>query len=482
MPLLESCVAFHHNIWLVLAAAGVCVTGCSALLGLFQRAAQASGNQRLGWQVLAATSAGASIWCTHFLAILAYQPGVPVGFDPLLTIASGLAAAFGAGGAFIVALAGRWKGQALFGGALLGLAISTMHYAGMLAYRIDGLVVFSVPMLIASLVLAVVFAAGSLHVAVHGKPRHRRASAVAWLVAAIVGLHFTGMAALRITPLDIAVPDTNGMAVAGLAIAIVGMTVLIVGAGSITYLIDQDLRADASKRMRAMALHDGLTGLPNRSHFRQHLERLLQDAALTPVRIALVAIDLNGLKEINDQFGHATGDAVLKRTSQRLRGALLDGEFVARLGGDEFAVVQVAAEAGSLGDLVERLSGVFAGSVEVDPFRGVVGASLGVAVFPEDAGNVESLVNNADLAMYRAKSDRSAKVYFYERAMDERVRERRKIAAELRAAIANGEIEVHYQVQCAVEGGAIQGFEALARWPRSAEYHILGAVQLLWRG
>lgn len=472
MPFHVSCIAFHYNMWLVFVATCVCATGSWALLGLFQRAALSSGKQRLGWQVIAATSAGASIWSTHFLGMLAYEPGVPVGFDPLLTIGSGLAASLGAFVAFVVASAGRWKGQALLGGALLGAAISAMHYTGMLAYRIEGLVGYSVPVLIASIVLAVVCAAGSLHFAVHGKPKRRRAAGVAWLVAATVGLHFTGMEALRITPLEVAVSASNGVAIAALAFAIVGITVLIVGAGVVTYLIDQDLRADASRRMSVMAMHDGLTGLPNRAHFRQHLERLIDNAAQTSARVALVAIDVNEFKEINDQFGHATGDAVLRRISHRLRNVLRDGEFGARLGGDEFAVVQSAPGGARLDDLIARLSRVFADDVEAELFRGHVGASLGVAVFPEDADDAEGLVNNAVLALYRAKADHSAKVYYYERAMDERVRERRKIAAELRSAIAHNQLEVHYQVQRAVEGGAIQGFEALARWPRGADGYL----------
>ncbi|MDE3177801.1 MAG: EAL domain-containing protein [Pseudomonadota bacterium] len=470
MASIESCFAFEHNLSLVAAAAAVCVFGSWVLLGLIGRAKQAQGMQRLGWETLAATSAGASIWCTHFVAILAYQPGVPIGFDPMLTVASALVASLGAFVAFVVALGGRWRGQALLGGALLGVAISAMHYCGMLAYRVEGIVAWNLPTLIASIAVAMGFGAAGLHLAVHGQRGRAQAYALACLTAAIIGLHFTGMAALRIIALRFEVTATNGMALHALALAILGMTMIIIGAGVVTYLIDQDIRADAYKRMRAMSLRDPLTGLPNRSYLRAHLERQIEDAAIMRGRVALVTIDLNGFKYVNDQYGHFAGDVVLKRVAERLRGALRPQEFGACLGGDEFAVAHLVEDDNSLAGLVERLTAIFAAPVQAQDFETQINASFGIAEFPRDGGGVEALFNNAFLALQRAKADHNAPVCPYDPTMGERVRARRQMASDLRAAIDKGELEVHYQVQTAVEGGAIQGFEALARWPRESGY------------
>jgi len=465
MPFIESCVVLRHNIWLVAAAAGVCALGCWVLVQLVDRAKESEGEQRLGWLMLATTSAGASIWCTHFVAILAYQPGAPVGFDPFLTVASALVATVGAGGAFLVALTGRWRGRAALGGALLGAATSAMHYTGMLAYRVEGIVSWSLPTLVASLVPAVAFAAAGLHTLVHGRPARRKPLAVASLAAAIVGLHFTGMAALRIKPLLIEAPAANREAFAALALAVVGMTLLIVGTGVVSYRMDREIRADAYKRLRRMALHDSLTALPNRSHFRDIVADLI--AAAAGRTVALVAIDIDAFGAVNDQYGQTAGDAVLKEISARLRQALRDGEYCARLGGDEFAVAEATSEADGLDGLIARLKDVFARPIDADAFAGAISASFGVAVYPADAGDVEALINNAYLALHRAKAERGEPVRHYDHTMGDRVRARRQMAADLSAAIASGELQVHYQPQAAVRGGAIVGFEALARWPRA---------------
>jgi diguanylate cyclase len=470
LPSIEGCVAFGHNLWLVLVAAGVCVVGCWVFLGLFERALQAEGRQRAGWQILAAISAGASIWCTHFVAMLAYDSGAPVSYEPRLTIASALVATFGAALALMTATAGRSRAWAPIGGALLGLSIGAMHYSGMLAYRISGLVEWRVPLLVASLAIGVAFGAAGLQVAVRGRMKTRRALAAALLVGAIVGLHFTGMSALKITPLYVESTASNGEAAATLAIAIVGMTLLVVGTGLVSSLIDQDVRADSRKRQRELSRHDGLTKLPNRSFFLEKIDALISSATRAGTNVALIIIDVKGLKVVNDQYGHASGDAVLKQIAERLEKALSPWESGARLGGGEFAVAQISRGRGDVANLAERLASILRDPIIASDFQGKIGVSMGAAIFPEDSADIEGLLNNATLAMHRAKTDQNDEVCFYERSMDEQVRARRRMAADLRTAISNNELEVHYQVQASCETGAVTGFEALARWPRDGGF------------
>jgi diguanylate cyclase (GGDEF)-like protein len=428
---------------------------------------QAAARQRGAWQAMAAISAGASVWCTHFVAILAYDPGVPFAIDPLLTIASGLLATGGAFVSFAVALARRTRASSLIGGALFGLSVGAMHYCGMLAYRVEGIVQWSFAPLWASLAIASGFGAASVSVIVSSGWRRRLPVSVALMVLAIVGLHFTGMSALRITPLLIEPAKSNSEAVAALALAIVAMTALIVATGALSYSLDESVRADAFQRIRAMALHDGLTGLPNRTFFREQLDRLVAEASAKGSSVALATFDLDGFKDVNDQFGHVAGDVVLKRLSERLKLALKSGEFSGRLGGDEFAVAKPYRKAADLDEFVARLANVFAEPLPGDSFARQIGASIGVAMFPKDARDAEGLVNNADLAMYRAKAGTVERVVHYDRSMDERLRARRRLAEELREAIAADGLEVHYQVKYDVKDGGICGFEALARWPRA---------------
>jgi len=143
-----SCVAMEHNLWLVLVAALVCSAGSWATIRLFLRAHEATGLQQVGWHFLTAVCAGSSIWCTHFVAMLAYEPGAPVTFDPVLTIASLFIAIAGTAAGFIAATGHAPRIAPILGGIIVGLAISGMHYTGMAAYHVDGLVEWNMSYLV----------------------------------------------------------------------------------------------------------------------------------------------------------------------------------------------------------------------------------------------------------------------------------------------------------------------------------------------
>lgn len=459
-----SCEVFGHNAWGVLVAAISCLIGCWVQVSLFRRGIVARGLQRLGWQFLGAKAAGLSIWCTHFLVILAYRPGAPVGFDPTLTIASALVAVTGAAVSFGVAMR-RAAWAAAAGGAALGLSIAAMHYFGMMAYRVEGLTTWNAPLVALSVLVACGFGAASLHTAAHGRRPWRRAVATAWLMAGVLGLHFLGIAAFRVAPLILPVAQTNDGAFVALGLAVLGVTSLVVGSAAVSYLLDSDLRAESSLQLREMALRDALTGLPNRAALRLELAHALETAKQQGRSAALVTVDLRDFKDINDHYGETTGDGLLKQFAQRLRALAHEREFVARIGGDKFAIVQAPSGRAALEDLMGRLSARFADATHIEAFSGPLGAHVGAAVFPGDARDVEALVNNAELALARAKAERAPAPCYYEPGMDERARARRKRAAELRAALAENQLELHYQKQVAVSDGALRGFEALARWP-----------------
>ncbi|NYJ14568.1 diguanylate cyclase (GGDEF)-like protein/PAS domain S-box-containing protein [Rhizobium leguminosarum] len=223
-------------------------------------------------------------------------------------------------------------------------------------------------------------------------------------------------------------------------------------------------RLKSEEQVAFLAKHDGLTGLPNRLQFGESVSEEMMIADRVRGNVAVIGIDLDKFKEINDQHGHGTGDKVLVELARRLDEARQEGEFIARFGGDEFAATKRFDELSALHDFIARLEGALTGTVTIDGFEIKTGASLGVAVYPSDAAGVDGLLANADLAMYRAKQSLLQKVCFYEAAMDEHARRRRSLAKDLWASIDRSQLHLHYQVQKSVRTGEITGYEVLLRW------------------
>lgn len=459
------CIGRDHDPWLVLLAVFVCCTGAFAIMQMFGRAQVTGGAHRIAWLFLTAVGAGATIWCTHFVAMLAYRAGVPVRLDPVLTIVSLIAAIAGTSIGFAVAVLRRNLLHSILGGGLVGLAISGMHFTGMAAYRVDGLVEWRPPYVAASVLCSVVFGAAAL-VAIGSRElgRYRIAAGTGLLVTAIATLHFVAMTALRITPLHLSASplEPEQMQALGLATAMVGL--VVIAAGVFAALIDRWTRSDAMERLHHMAMNDSLTGLPNRISFQQELKHQIEVARAAGTQLGVVAIDLNRFKEINDVHGHKAGDQVLTLLAQRMAGQLGRNEMVARFGGDEFVALICFDHRVQLSNFTDRLKGVLEAPLALGTFEARVGASLGVAVYPADASDAEALMNNADLAMYRAKSQRAVLPCFYDAQLDEAIRDRREIANDLRFAIEQGRLELHYQVQTSVTTHEVTGYEALLRW------------------
>jgi diguanylate cyclase (GGDEF)-like protein/PAS domain S-box-containing protein len=226
---------------------------------------------------------------------------------------------------------------------------------------------------------------------------------------------------------------------------------------------------DVTERKRAeatiahMAHHDTLTGLPNRTAFSQCLDATLDQAIVSDDSIAVLSIDLDRFKEINDVFGHPAGDVVLREMGRRLDLAA-QGAFIARLGGDEFIVISANGPQPATAEaLAERLLDTAVEEIDIGGKLLRVGLSMGVAVFPTDAADGTTLLAHADAALYRAKSEARGTIRFFEPDMDKRLRERRLLQQDLRGAIERDELRLHYQPQALIDGTVI-GFEALVRW------------------
>jgi diguanylate cyclase (GGDEF)-like protein/PAS domain S-box-containing protein len=248
------------------------------------------------------------------------------------------------------------------------------------------------------------------------------------------------------------------------------MTVLD-DAGAPQYLIktheDVTDRRQTESRMAHMAYHDGLTDLPNRAAFLQALAQMIEACEGTEEEFAVLSVDLDGLKEINDVFGHATGDKLLIEVARLLQN-LARGGVVARLSGDEFGLIIDGIQPAAGMALAEQLAEALANEFQIDGKSVRTGVTTGISVFPHNGADAASLLLNAGAALFRAKAASRGSISIYDPEMDHQIRDRRVLHQDLSLAIKNGELSLHYQPQAASRQTAasseVIGFEALARW------------------
>ncbi len=223
-------------------------------------------------------------------------------------------------------------------------------------------------------------------------------------------------------------------------------------------------RRRAAAKIEYMAHHDALTGLPNRLQLYQQLQQTLEKKR-QGVHVAVLCLDLDRFKAVNDAYGHPLGDLLLKTVADRLRQCVRETDIVARLGGDEFAIMQAgASQPTDATALASRLVEVVGAPYELCGQQAGVELSIGIALAPGDGLDPDQLLKNADLALYRAKSDGSGLYRFFEPGMDARMQARRTLEIDLRRAIANGEFELFYQPLVDMRTEHVTGFEALIRW------------------
>jgi diguanylate cyclase len=583
------CIVNAHDLRLVGLAAVICALASLTAITLLHHVRKSDGHVRYLWLAVSAITTGFGIWATHFIAMLAFSPGLPSGYNIVLTILSLLAAIILTGLGLIVALSKSLPGAAWIGGVIVGGGIAVLHYTGMAAFEVEGRIVWDPALVVASIALGAIIGGAALWVGLRANSTKWRVYGALLLTVAICSHHFTAMGAVSIIPdptievsksalptswLAVAVALASFaiivLALAGLALdirdrrraeleadrmrglanaaveglivcdgdviatvnnsfaALAGSTVeRVIGTGLAAYFPDEatrlklmgrpnhpvevemrsdqgaavpvelilrpvdfagkphhaiavrDLRArkQAEQHIRFLAHHDALTGLPNRSSFNKKLDQEIEGALACGQRLAVLCLDLDRFKEVNDLFGHAAGDTLLQTFAKCVTGVLDQSQMMARLGGDEFAIILPAIGGPSAaGRVAENILEVLRAENANSATAALVSTSIGIAICPSDASDRQALLSHADTALYRAKMEGRGTYRFFETTMGAEVRERRLLEHDLRHAISRRELRLVYQPQKDIKTGTITGLEALLRWTHATRGEIGPAV------
>jgi diguanylate cyclase (GGDEF)-like protein len=461
---IASWVGDQHNVWTVLAAVLICVSGSLLTMRLFSRVRRTQGLQSWNWLFLSGFVGGLTIWTTHFVSMLAYMlPGM-VGYDPVLTIMSLSIALITTTGGFAVASRNAQSSLVEAGGVIVGIGIAVMHFTGIAAFKASVHVEWDWRYAVAAVFFGAAFGALATSRIARPVSRYCKYGGAAAFMLAVLLTHFTGMAGMTMTmdPTMVPLPE---LIRPSMMVALVCLVMLVVLAlGTSTYIIDRQAGQAAMDRYRQLSLHDPLTNLPNRAAFNDHVSALMRRPNDTTARIAVLCFDLDRFNGINDLYGHAAGDAVLRIVAQRLTMIMSKGQFVARIGGDEFvAFMDGFYVRGNARALAERVIEEVGKPIEWNGQKLAVGCSVGISTDPAKVSDIDDLLAQANVAMGRAKSE-AGSICFYDQSMDEAARKRSALAAEMGEGIRNGQFELAYQQQNDTVSRAVVGFEVLLRW------------------
>jgi len=466
-----------YNLWLVFLSVSVAIFVSYTILRLTARIARANGLAARLWLGGGAVAMGSGIWSMHFIGMLAFSLPIAVAYSIPVTIVSLLIAIIACG--FALAVANRPQlslPHLAISAILLGGGISAMHYVGMAAIQITPVVTYEPGLLLTSIVTAIGASFGALWLCL----RLRDSSATLRLVAAFVmglafsSMHYVAMAASRFSAGSFCIgAGTTDQRWLALIIAVPAVAVLSIT--TILLVYDAQLEShtrkhnaqlkEANAQIEHAATHDSLTGLPNRVLLADRLSQTTAQSERYSRRFAVLVVDLDRFKSINDSLGHVAGDDMLKEVARRLSRLSRKADTLARLGGDEF--VLVLSEIASPRDAERVASKALTSLAEPVTLLGLdvqISASIGISIFPEDGKEAETLLQHADAAMYHAKKNDRNTFQFFAPVMNACARERLELESGLRRALLQKEFELHYQPKVDISTGRIDSAEALIRW------------------
>ena len=465
---------------LVLISLCVAILASYTALDLTGRIATAKGRAVHLWTAGGALAMGVGIWSMHFIGMLAVRLPIDLGYDLTITLLSLLIAILSAGFALWLVSQPRlptW--QLAFGALIMGAGISAMHYTGMAAMRMQPGIDYDPTLFSASLLIAVVASAAALWIAFRLRQntpyvRLARGGAAVIMGIAIVGMHYTGMAAARFADGSFCGAAQDGLSGKGLDNLVLVSTLAVLCIALLTSVLDARLEARtaelansltlANQELTLLALHDTLTGLPNRVLLADRIDQAMNLVQEQGGCFALMFIDLDGFKPVNDAFGHHMGDQLLREVGLRLREDLRSQDTLARIGGDEFVLLVQLGEPDDALRLAARQVGLLSRSFRVAEHDLQISASIGIALYPGNGETAQELLMNADAAMYHAKGTGKNGYRFFDASMNTNARKQLQLLQDLRAAVEHEQFSLYYQPKFDAGNGQPVGAEALLRW------------------
>ena len=477
---------------LVVISLFVAILASYTALDLSGRIATAKGRSVYLWIAGGAIAMGIGVWSMHFIGMLALRLPFALGFDFGITALSLLIAVLSSGFAlWLISQPQLPAWQLAFGALVMGAGIAAMHYTGMAAMRMTPGIDYDPKLFGASLLIAVAASGAALWIAYNLRRntpyvRLLRGGAAVVMGFAIVGMHYTGMAAARFADESFCGAALNGLSGKGLDNLVLVTTLAVLGFALLTSLLDARLEArtavladsltQANQELTHLALHDMLTGLPNRTLLADRIQQSMQAIKEQGGCFALMFIDLDGFKPVNDAFGHHMGDQLLREVGLRLREDLRSQDTLARIGGDEFVLLVQLNQADDALRLAERQVGLINRSFKVAEHELKISASVGIAMYPGNGGNPQELLMNADAAMYHAKGMGKNGYSFFDVSMNTNARKQLQLLQDLRNAVEHQQFRLYYQPKFDAASGNPIGAEALLRWEHPQQGLLLPAT------
>jgi len=465
---------------LVLISLCVAILASYTALDLAGRIATARGYAASLWMIGGALAMGTGIWSMHFVGMLALQLPVELGYDLTLTACSLLIAVLSSGFAlWLVSQPSLPFLQLALGALIMGAGIASMHYTGMAALRMTPGIDYDPSLFMASLLIAVGASAAALWTAFRLRRqtpyvRQIRGLAAVLMGIAIVGMHYTGMAAAGFPQGSFCGALPDGLEGDGLVSLVLITTFAVLLVALLTSVLDARLEARtaalarsltlANQELTQLALHDTLTGLPNRSLLADRIELAIAKVTEQGGCFALMFIDLDGFKPVNDAFGHHAGDLLLKAVATRLRGHLHSQDTLARIGGDEFVLLVELQDPSDAMNVAIKQVNLVSRPFRVAEHDLQLSASLGIVLYPGNGQDQHELLRNADAAMYHAKRVGKNGYSFFDASMNSNARQQLQLLQDLRLAVAAGQFRLHYQPKFDAKRCQPIGAEALLRW------------------
>ncbi len=467
----------------------VAILAAYTALDLVGRIVSARGRAVHLWTAGGAIAMGVGTWSTHFIGMLAFVLPIELGYDVPLVLLSLLIAIGFSGFALWLATQPRLPAlQLSLGAVLLGLGISAMHYTGMAAMRMQPGIQYTPWLFVLSLVIAIAASAAALRIAFHLRQQRPRvyllrASAALLLGLAVIGMHYTGMAAANFADGSFCGALPQGLSSDGLDRMVLVTSLSILGIALFSCILDSHLETrtavladsltEANLELTHLALHDNLTGLPNRALLTERIDQAMKRATESGGCFALMFMDLDGFKPVNDAFGHHTGDLLLRQVALRLRNSLHRRDTLARVGGDEFVLLVELQNPEDALTVARRQVNEVGNPFNIGEHQLQISLSIGICMYPGNGSTQHELLINADAAMYHTKAAGKNGYSFFDASMNSNARNQLQMSQDLHKAIKHRQFCIYYQPKFDAMTGLPVGAEALLRW-NHPEQGILG--------